>query len=143
VGSDLRNADYYSPSGTFAAGVLLSTVNDLARFGASWHTDQLLSAESRQRMWTPHLSQAQNELKNHFSLGYSWFFVEPPGKRPFMGHNGGMVGFASAFMHFPEEKVTAVALYNVDNIPEPHALLHEVAELYFAQTQSHPATLSY
>ena len=126
----LRNAAYYSPSGTFSAGVLLSTVNDLAKFGASWHTDQLLSAEGRQQMWTQHLSQARNELKDRFSLGYSWFFVAPPGKRPFLGHNGGVMGFASAFLHFPEEKVTAVALYNVDAIHEPHALPHELVELY-------------
>ncbi len=129
----LRNAAYYSPSGTFAAGVLLSTVNDLGRFGALLHTDQLLTAASRQQMWTPHLSEARNELKLHFSVGYSWFFVEPPGKRPFTGHNGGIVGFASAFMHFVRERVTAVALYNVDNIAEPHALTHEVVELYLAE----------
>lgn len=132
-GNTLRNAAYYSPSGTFSAGVLLSTVRDLSRFGASLHTDQLLTGASRQQMWTPHLSQAQNELKNYFAMGYGWFLVEPPGKRPFIGHNGGMVGFASSLTHFVEEKVTAVALYNIDTIPEPHALAHEAAELYLAQ----------
>lgn len=130
---ELRHAKFYSASNTFSAGVLLSTVNDLGRFGAALNTNQLLSATSRQQMWTPHLSQAQNELNNHFSVGYSWFFVEMPGKRPFVGHNGGMAGFASAFMHFVEERVTAVALYNTDNIAEPHALAHEVAALYRAE----------
>ena len=38
----LRNAAYYSPSGTYAAGVLLSTVADLARWVAALHTDALL-----------------------------------------------------------------------------------------------------
>ncbi|MCA9955059.1 MAG: beta-lactamase family protein [Ardenticatenaceae bacterium] len=130
---DLHNAEFYSASNTFSAGVLLSTVNDLGRFGAALHTDQLLSAASRQQMWTPHLSQAQNELKMHFSVGFSWFFVSPPGKRPFIGHNGGMVGFASAFIHFADEQVTAVALYNTDNIAEPHMLAHEAVELYLTE----------
>lgn len=129
----LRKAEFYSASNTFSAGVLLSTVNDLARFGATLYTDKLLNATSRQLMGTPHLSQAQNELKLHFSVGYSWFRVTPPGKRPFIGHNGGMVGFATAFTHFPDEKITAVALYNVDNIAEPHALAHEAVELYLAE----------
>lgn len=130
---ELHNAEFYSASNTFSAGVLLSTVNDLARFGAALHTDQLLSAASRQQMWTPHLSQAQNELKLHFSVGYSWFFVAPPGKRPFTGHNGGMAGFATSFTHFVAEQVTAVVLYNTDNIAEPHALAHEAVELYLTE----------
>lgn len=133
AGGELRNAEFYSASNTFSAGVLLSTVNDLGRFGAALHTDQLLTAASRQQMWTPQLSQAQNELKNHFSVGYSWFFVAPLGKRPFLGHNGGMVGFASAFLHFAAERVTAVALFNTDNIAEPHTLAHDAMELYLAE----------
>jgi CubicO group peptidase (beta-lactamase class C family) len=132
VGGKLQNAEYYSPSGTYSAGVLLSTVNDLARFGASLYSNNLLTEASRQQMWTPHLSQAQNELKNHFSVGYSWFMVEPPGKRPFIGHNGGMVGFASAFIHFRAERLTAVALYNTDTIAEPHALCQEIVEIYLS-----------
>ncbi|WP_420627467.1 serine hydrolase domain-containing protein [Candidatus Leptofilum sp.] len=132
----LRNAEFYSASNTFSAGVLLSTVNDLGRFAALLHTDQLLSASSRRQMWTPHLSQAQNELKNHFSLGYGWFLVEPPGKRPFIGHNGSMMGFASSFTHFVAERVTAVALYNVDTVSEPHALAHQAAEIYLSRNKS-------
>lgn len=129
----IRHGAYYSPSGTYAAGVLLSTVNDLGKFGASLYTDRLLTEPSRQQMWTPHLSQAQNELKNHFSVGYSWFMVEPPGKRPFIGHNGGMVGFASAFIHFRPERLTAVALYNIDTVAEPHAICQEMVEIYLSQ----------
>ena len=81
-------------------------------------------------MWTPHLSQAHNESAMHFSLGYSWFLVSPPGKRPFIGHNGSMVGFASSFTHFREEKLTAIALYNIDTVSEPHVLPHQIAEVY-------------
>jgi CubicO group peptidase (beta-lactamase class C family) len=128
----MRHAAYYSPSGTYSAGVLLSTVNDLGKFGASLYTNKLLTETSRQQMWTPHLSQAQNELAMHFSVGYSWFFVEPPGQRPFIGHNGGMLGFASAFIHFRAERVTAVALYNIDTVAQPHKLCQEIVEFYLA-----------
>ncbi|GJM41896.1 MAG: serine hydrolase [Ardenticatenaceae bacterium] len=130
---ELHNAEFYSASNTFSAGVLLSTVADLGRFAVSLHTNQLLSTSSRQQMWTPHPSREQNELQFHFTVGYGWFFVAPPEKRPFAGHNGGMVGFASAFMHFVDERVTAVALYNSDTITEPHALAHKAAEIYLSQ----------
>ncbi len=79
------------------------------------------------------LALAQNELKNHFSVGYSWFMVEMPGKRPFVGHNGGMVGFASAFIHFRAEKLTAVALYNTDTVAQPHEICQEIVEIYLTQ----------
>lgn len=115
-------ASPFLASGTYSAGVLLSTVNDLAKFGASFYTDKLLNEASRQLMWIPQLSQAQNELAMHFSVGYSWFMVATPGKRPFIGHNGGMVGFVTAFIHFRAEKLTAVALYNTDTVAQPHEI---------------------
>lgn len=128
-GSDLQNAEYYSPSGTYSAGVLLSSVHDLAQFAQALYTDKLLSAESRELMWTVQLSQAQNELKMQFQMGYSWFYVMG-GKRPFYGHNGGMVGFNSAFLHYPDDKTTVIALYNSDTVGEPHALCTKVAEAF-------------
>ncbi|MBK7895378.1 MAG: hypothetical protein WAS33_09880 [Candidatus Promineifilaceae bacterium] len=43
------------------------------------------------------------------------------------------MGFASAFLHFVAERVTAVALLNTDNIAEPHTLAHDAVELYLAE----------
>jgi hypothetical protein len=43
-----------------------------------------------------------------------------------------MFGFASAFIHFRAERLTAVALYNVDTVAQPHELCQEITEFYLA-----------
>lgn len=129
TGNVLKNAEYYSPSGTYSAGVVVSTVNDLIRFSNSLYSDQLLSQSSRTQMWTPHPSQENNEAKMQFQVGYGWFLVEGINGRIFAGHNGGMVGFASSFTHYLDNKLTLIALYNIDTVTVPHALTNEIASL--------------
>lgn len=123
----LKHKPYYSTTGTFSAGVLLSTVNDLVKFAQSLYTDTLLTAESRALMWTPHPSEQENERKFNFSLGLGWFLVDHPvGK--FAGHNGGIQGFATAFVHFLETKTTVIVLCNQDRMAEPHQLGFDILE---------------
>ena len=40
----------------------------------------------------------------------------------FYGHNGGIEGFASAFLHFPASDISAVVLTNCNFVNEPHKL---------------------
>lgn len=128
-GKQLQNALYYSPSGTFAAGGLLSSVRDLMSWAATLGQGTLLKPESQQRMWHPHPSAAGNERQEHFSVGLGWFLVDFKG-RTFAGHNGGIVGFSSALLHFIEEALTVVLLCNVDTLNKPHEIAFDVATLY-------------
>lgn len=123
----LRHKPYYSTTGTFSAGVLLSSAADLARFAASLYTNTVLQAESRKLMWTPHPSAEGNERKLSFSVGLGWFFVDHPQGR-FAGHNGGIVGFATSFVHLLERQLTVIVLCNQDKVAEPHAIALAVAE---------------
>ena len=47
------NAPYLSMTQPFSAGALVSTVDDLARWQSALDRGEVLSAESRRRMWTP------------------------------------------------------------------------------------------
>lgn len=123
---EIRNAAYYSPSGTFSAGVLLSTINDMAKWDAALYTEALLPTAVLQHMWTPHPSESKNERKFNFFLGLGWFLVDHENTF-FAGHGGGMVGFASNYLRFLREGVSVILFCNRDEVPEPHKLALAVA----------------
>jgi D-alanyl-D-alanine carboxypeptidase len=123
----LQRAEYYSSSGTFSAGVLLSTPADMARWAISLHTDRILSMNAQRRMWTPHPSRSANEREHQFTVGLGWFLVDYQGLH-FAGHNGGIVGFSTSLLHLIEQQLTVCVLCNVDDIAEPHAIATAVAK---------------
>jgi CubicO group peptidase (beta-lactamase class C family) len=117
----LANKDFYDISNTFSAGVLLSTVRDLLAWSAVLHTDAILNAASRDLWWTVQPSAANNERENHYRLTLGWFIVDHP-QAQFYGHNGGIEGFASSLIHFPQPQVTAVVLCNSNAVGDPHQI---------------------
>lgn len=117
----LLNKPFYDTSNTFSAGILLSTVRDLLRWHASAFDDSILDAAHRQLWLTAQPSQAQNERDNHYTTTLGWFRVDTLGTT-FLGHNGGITGFASAFLYFPHADVTTVLLCNTNHVSEPHSL---------------------
>jgi CubicO group peptidase (beta-lactamase class C family) len=124
-GDGLLNKPFYSTSNTFSAGILLSTVRDLLKWRASLFDDTVLNAEYRKLWWTPNPSKAANERAEHFSVGLGWFFVDSP-LGLFHGHNGGIAGFASSFVYFPDTDVAAVVLCNSSAVAAPHEIAFEV-----------------
>src|SRR5439155_8795 len=49
----LFRSEFVSPTQPFAAGALVGTVLDLAKWDAALYTDKLLPTSDRQEMWTP------------------------------------------------------------------------------------------
>ncbi len=116
----LRNKPFYDISNTFSAGILLSSVSDLMLWKASLFNDSILNTDSRKVWWTPHLSEAGNE-RPHYSVGLGWFILDDPVGR-FYGHNGGIPGFATAFLYLPATDTTAVLMCNCNYVNEPHKI---------------------
>ncbi len=123
----LWNKDYYDTSNTFSAGVLLSNVQDLLHWSSSLYSDAVLNEDSRRQWLTPHPSQSGNERQLHFTVALGWFMLDLPIGH-FIGHNGGIQGFASAYMHFQQPKVTAVVLCNGNPVNEPHEIAIRVLQ---------------
>lgn len=123
------NKPYYSTSGTYAAGILLSTVVDLAHWDAAVRRHAILSPQTHALMLTPHPSQAQNERQFDYWHGLGWFLLTH-NEHPFAGHNGGIQGFAGSYVHFLQRDLTIILLHNQDNAIPPHEIALAVADFY-------------
>jgi D-alanyl-D-alanine carboxypeptidase len=127
-GEHLRNAEYYSPSGTYAAGVLLSTVSDLAKWDAALYTDTLLPQEWLRQMWTPEEPVTGGEQKFGFRMGLAWYLFDYKGARV-MRHAGGIKGFASELDRFYDDRIGIILLHNLENGPRPDYITNGIADL--------------
>lgn len=103
-GDKVANALYVDMQGTYAAGAILSTVEDLGRWDDALATHSLLSAELTEKMFAPVLD----------NYGYGILRDDVPGRLQ-MWHNGGINGFHSMFVHCPQSRSCAVVLSNFDD----------------------------
>lgn len=89
------------------SGAFMSTVLDLAKWDALLWTNKVLSDASKAKMW------AQTVLPSGEQTGYGfgWFFEEDRGHRV-IRHDGGLVGFATNFSRYVDDKVTVIVFAN-------------------------------
>ena len=100
------------PQGDGAAGGVISTVADLARFDLALDGGLLVTAESRRTMWAPGRSSAGAALP----YGIGWF-VQDVGGRRVVWHSGLWEGAYSAlYLKVPAERLTLILLANSDGI---------------------------
>ncbi|HYW08933.1 MAG TPA: serine hydrolase domain-containing protein [Longimicrobium sp.] len=101
-----------SPQGDGAAGGVVSTAADLARFDQALDAGLLVSAESRRAMWTAGRSPAGAVLP----YGLGWFVGEIGGRRA-VWHTGVWDGAYSAlYLKLPDERLTLILLANSDGL---------------------------
>jgi CubicO group peptidase (beta-lactamase class C family) len=94
----------------YAAGSLVSTVDDLARWDAAVSSGKLLKAASWQRAFTPY-TLADGASTNY---GYGWSVGKLKGT-PMISHGGGINGFNTYVLRLPAEKVYVAVLSNADS----------------------------
>jgi hypothetical protein len=117
------NAPYLSMTQPHAAGSLLSTLDDLARWNAALFAGEVVSAESLARM-TTEITLADGEGAGYgYGLAIGTFRGEPS-----TSHGGGIHGFATYGMWLPESRVyVAVLSNNPSNPVSPNLLATELA----------------
>jgi D-alanyl-D-alanine carboxypeptidase len=94
----------------YAAGSLVSTVDDLARWDAAVSSGKLLKAASWQRAFTPYTLSTGSST----DYGYGWETGTLRGAR-MIGHGGGINGFNTYSLRLPAEKLYVAVLSNVDS----------------------------
>ena len=107
VSGTLQRANFVSDTLPFAAGGLLSTVRDMAKWDAALYDDRILSDVSREAMWTPPTLSSGEES----DYGFGWLINEIEG-RQMLSHSGGIDGFSTFIARLPEEGVTVIVLVN-------------------------------
>jgi CubicO group peptidase (beta-lactamase class C family) len=107
-----KNEDYWSPTIEYAAGGLISNVDDLFKWHEGLYSYQILKKESLQKAFTSY------QLKNGTATGYGygWFLKTSNGVKS-IAHAGGIPGFITNEIYFPTEDVFIVILCNCGSAP--------------------------
>jgi len=91
-------------------GGMLSTVLDLAKWDAALYGETILTAASKQQMWTP---LTLNDGKTG-SYGFGWGIGDTKG-HPRVWHTGGRPGTSTAIFRYLDDRLTIIVLANQDN----------------------------
>lgn len=129
-----RNAAYLSMTLPHAAGSLLSTVDDLARWTRALERGGLVDPALLERARTP----AELEDGRDTGYGYGWMIGRAFGHRT-IEHGGGINGFlASAFLIPDEDLFVAVLTNRTTDDPSPQEVALRVAGMALGETDEPP-----
>ncbi|MGB8953434.1 MAG: serine hydrolase [Candidatus Aminicenantales bacterium] len=117
-GFDFLNVPYLNIDNSYTSGQMYSTAEDLYLFDQALYTDQLLSTQYRDKLFTPYYFYA----KGDYSIGYDWELGKLPltsseGSVTYAQHMGGLNGFNTLFCRLIEDKHLIVLLGNLDSAP--------------------------
>jgi hypothetical protein len=121
------NAGYINMTVPFSAGSLYSTTEDLLRWEKGLFGGKLLSAASLAKMTTP--------FKDDYGCGV---FVHTVKGHKSIEHGGGIEGFNTFLAYYPEDKLTVVALGNL-NGGAPDAMAPRLTALAHGETVELPS----
>jgi CubicO group peptidase (beta-lactamase class C family) len=119
---EFENAEYLSMTLPYAAGSLLSTVDDLAKWDRALYGTALLDKASLDKWWKP-FSLSSGESTHY---GYGWSISSYEG-RAVIGHGGGINGFTCHLLRIPEEGVLVVVLTNRNDESNPSLVARKLA----------------
>jgi len=108
-----------------AAGALVSTVDDLARFARALHEGRVLEPATYARMVTP--AGRAKDRGNGYGYGV---WVGAVRGAPALQHSGGIPGFTSHLLHLPGPGLTVAVLQNCetpDSVLQPDGLARRLA----------------
>jgi hypothetical protein len=123
----IKRAVFVSPTQPYAAGALVGTVGDLAKWDAALYTEKLLPATARDVMWQP---TALTGGKS-YPYGYGWQLGSIRGHR-YVGHGGGIDGFSTFILRLVDDKLTVIVLQNGNSI-SPQTMAEGVAARYLPE----------
>lgn len=124
---ELENSPPMNPVVEFSDGGLMSTVEDLARWDASFYSEKILKRSTIEMMWT---NAQLNDGTRVPSYGMG-FGLTPYKGRKRVGHNGSIPGFSSCLSRFTDEDLTVILLTNITN-PKLNVgqFANEIADFY-------------
>ncbi|WP_397446555.1 serine hydrolase [Polaribacter sp. R77954] len=117
------NADFLSMTQPYAAGSLLSTIDDLYNWYSAVMDDKVISKASREEA---HSSYKLNSGEKT-GYGYGWGIGNIQGS-PMISHGGGINGYLTSSMFLPEEQLF-VAVFSNCNCNPPGNIATKMAAM--------------
>jgi D-alanyl-D-alanine carboxypeptidase len=130
----LRRAQVMDHTYPYAAGSLCSTAGDLVAWLQALHGGRVLHADDYRAMITPATLNDGTPLRYAMGLATG----EAAG-RPVISHGGGIDGFLSETMYFPDTRTIVVVLANTAGPVSPSALATAMAEAAQGRVAPPPA----
>ncbi|HLL13573.1 MAG TPA: serine hydrolase domain-containing protein, partial [Pyrinomonadaceae bacterium] len=123
-----RNASYLDMSIPYAAGSLYSTVEDLYLWDQALYTDRVMSAKSRELMYKPFLD----------NYAYGWQIGKVKlGQTPetvnSVAHGGGIHGFNTYLVRYPDQKNLIVLLDNTSQGASLNRISRDLTSILYNQ----------
>lgn len=103
----MDNARYLSMTLPYAAGSIMSTVGDLLKWQNAIRTHKLISKASFEKATNGSVLNNGKEI----DYGYGWRSEDVSGSRT-IEHSGGIYGFSTNGIYFPEEDIYVIGLTN-------------------------------
>ena len=134
----LQNADFLDTSSAWSAGGFYTTVNDLIRWSEALAHQELLNADSTERM----LAIYPETVLQGMHYGYGVVLAQRFGHL-LQYHGGGITGFQSVIQRYPDVGLVIAILSNVDEpgddspseLIAPWTLGDELAKIWFENSQ--------
>lgn len=124
-GGGFGPCDPMSMSQAYAAGALVSTVDDMARWEQAIASGKLISAASWAKAFTPYRLADGSAC----AYGHGWE-IGTLRQRPMLAHGGGINGFMTFALRLPENALFVAVLSNADDgIVDPEYLAQKVAAM--------------
>lgn len=105
-----ENAEYMSTTIPYAAGSLMSTIDDMFLWNKAIHNNTLISENSKRMAFT---NYTLNNGK-HAYYGYGWAINEMAGLTT-LEHTGGINGFTTSGIYIPDSNLYLIVLTNLDD----------------------------
>jgi D-alanyl-D-alanine carboxypeptidase len=117
--------DPMSISQAYAAGALVSNVDDLARWENAIVSGKLISAANWTKAFSPHRLADGSSCP----YGYGWE-IGTLQQRPMLAHGGGINGFQTFALRLPKDQLFVAVLSNADfGIVDPGYIAHKIAAI--------------
>ncbi len=112
-----ENAEYMSTTIPYAAGSLMSTVDDMFLWSKAIKNNTLISEKSKQKAFANH-RLPNGKLSNY---GYGWAINELAGCTT-LEHTGGINGFSTSGIYVLDKNIYAIVLTNLDDGKGPETV---------------------
>jgi len=120
----------YDLTDVLAAGAMVSTVGDLAKWNAVLNGESLLNSSSKEQMWRPvRLNNGQPA-----KYGFGWFIESYEGHRN-IGHGGSTSGFSASIQRFPDDGLAVILLTNTDEQVATR-MARKIASFYWTERRA-------